>query len=120
MGPERRERFLVVRSGSRGGQGLRPRLSGPRWGSLRVVLGPEETGHTRVSKAVKAEEWGPRCSLEGTLKVALLPEGTWFPLGGEAWEFAAGGRSHKCRCGSSLRDFQGILGPEPIGSDVLR
>lgn len=41
-----------------------------------VGLGPEGTGRTWVSERVKAGEWGPRCSPEGTLREALVSEGT--------------------------------------------
>lgn len=68
------------------------------------------------------EEWGPKCSLEGTLRTALVSEGTG--LGGSYWEEGLGwmfpkeGEDPTCvDPRSSLGRFQGILVPERTGSD---
>lgn len=104
-----------LRSRSRGGEGPRSRVPGFRWRSLNVILGPEGTGQARVSKGVQEEEWGPKCSLEGTLRAALVPKGTvlgnscWEE--GLRWEFTKGGVLTGVHPRSSLGVFLGDPSP---------
>lgn len=76
-----------------------------------------------MSKEVKAEEWGPRCCLEGTLRAALHLVGTRrCPAGRRGLDrnFPRGADPTSMGPGSSLRSFEGILGPERIGIYLLR